>query len=132
MAPRSPGASGLQSTCRSSTGVQVGTLEPRRQESSVTSRFSQVSWRRSVPAGPDSVVVAFGILPLALLGCTYWAIWCWHPAFPREYLPAFSCGLALFAAQTVCTLYSPNFIPSAARWFANALGFCVFLYLCEC
>lgn len=83
----------------------------------------------STPAGPDSVVVAFGILPLALLGCTYWAIWCWHPAFPREYLPAFSCGLALFAAQTVCTLYSPNFIPSAARWFANALGFCVFLYL---
>ncbi len=83
----------------------------------------------STGEGPDSVVVSFGLPPLALLGCAYWAVWCQRPALPRAHLPAVCCGWALVASLTVSTLYSPDLIPSAARWVPNALGFCVFLYL---
>ena len=83
----------------------------------------------STPAGPDTVVIAYGLPLLALLACTYWAVWCWRPGFQKRYMPALCCGLALFAAQTASTLYSPSFVPSAARWVVNALGFCLFLYL---
>jgi O-antigen ligase len=83
----------------------------------------------STPAGPDSVVVSFGLPLLALLGCTYWAVWCLRPVLQKAHLPAVCCACALLAGLTVSTLNSPDFIPSAARWFPNALGFCVFLYL---
>ena len=80
-------------------------------------------------AGPGSVVVAYGLVPLAVFGTLFVMALSLRPTVPRVVAPAWGAAALLAFALAAGTAYAPRPIESLARSAAGLLGFAAFAFV---
>ena len=80
-------------------------------------------------AGEGSVVIAYGLVPLAMVAALYVIARLESHEIERTLVPFAWTAIALVLALVLATSYSPNLVVSVARLVPNVLGFFLFGYV---
>lgn len=111
------------------TVVPTRATRPVRNVARVTFALGLLSLGFSTSAAAGSVVVSFGLLPLAVAAVVYAGYRLSVPAVGTDHLASMAAAIALIGALAVGTVYSPRFVESAARFVPNLLGFVLYCYV---